>query len=241
MGKVEKIYITMLPMTTEEYAVGQHHTVVSMTESECAGDLKVELLASEKAVHETLGKVQKTHKVMHLKSRIPRMLHSVIPEDACIVEEVSYNAYTRCHTVYKNKYFSRDTFNMAFNTVNRDGGEVLENPFGYDPEHIGGIERISLDLHGAPVNPSFDPSVYYHEESGRGRLSQDWVEAYRAKGMPLMVSYKHLTVEVNNFMMGWVSDEIEKTMRNVITSVQQRIFCTMDEWYGKTIDRGEAE
>ncbi|CAD26613.1 PHOSPHATIDYLINOSITOL TRANSFER PROTEIN [Encephalitozoon cuniculi GB-M1] len=242
MGKIEKIYVTVLPMTTDEYAVGHLHTVSSMTESENAGDLRVELVGAERTVHETLGKVNKTHKIMYLKPRFPRVLHSLIPEDACIVEEISYNAYTRYHTFYRNRYFSSDTFNMVFNTINRDGAEILENPFGYDPEHINQIERISLDLHAAPVNPAFDPSVYYHEESGRGRLDENWVETYKSRGMPMMVSYKHLTVEINNYMMGWVSAEIEKVMRGVITSIQQRIFCTMDKWYGRNnIDRTQEE
>lgn len=236
MGKVEKIYVTVLPMTTDEYAVGHFHTVSSMTESENASGLKVEMIKAETVLHETLGKASKTHKIMYLKPRFPRVLHSLIPEDACIVEEISYNAYTKCHTFYKNRYFSNDTFNMVFNTINRDGAEILENPFEHDPEHTRNIEKISLDLHSPPINPMFDPSVYYHEESGRGRLDEQWMEGYKNKGIPMMVSYKHLTVEINNYMMGWVSTEIEKVMRGVITSVQQRIFCTMDKWYGKTID-----
>ncbi|ADM11544.1 phosphatidylinositol transfer protein [Encephalitozoon intestinalis ATCC 50506] len=236
MAKVEKIYVTVLPMTTDEYAVGHFYTVTAMTESENAGGLKVEILKAESVVHETLGKVSKTHKVMYLKSRFPRMLHSLIPEDACIVEEISYNAYTKCHTFYRNRYFSNDTFNMVFNTVNKDGAEILENPFEYDPARISGVESIRLDLNSPPINPIFDPSVYYHEESGRGRLDENWIETYKNRGMPMMVSYKHLTVEINNYMMGWVSAEIEKAMRSVITSVQQRVFCTMDKWYGKSID-----
>lgn len=236
MGRVEKIYTTVLPVTTEEYAVGQQYVVVSMTEAESVGDFRVELLESTTETHEVLGKVNKTHKVMHLKSKIPSMLQSFIPEDACIVEEIAYNAGTRFHTVYRNRYFSHDTFNMAFHTVNRDGCNVLANPFGYRPEHVDGIERISLDLHENIVNPDFDPSTYYHEESRRGRLQKDWVQAYRDSGMPMMVCHKHLVVEINNFAMGWVSDEIEKIMRNIVASVQQRIFCTMDKWYGRSVD-----
>lgn len=236
MGRVEKIYVTVLPMTTEEYAVGQQHAVVSMTASETTGDFKVELLENTTTMHETLGKVNKTHKLMHLKSKIPSMLHSLIPEDACLVEEMSYNAYDRCHTTYKNRYFSADTFNMSFNTVNLNGHEVLANPFGYDSSHADGIEHIHLHLHENVANPAFNPAEYYHEESGRGQLHADWIEDYRRRDIPLMVCYKHLSVEVNKFAMGWVPGKIEAAMRGVVASVQQRIFCTMHEWYGKRIE-----
>lgn len=240
MSKLEKIYVTALPMTTEEYAVAHQHTVLTMTEAESAGGFQVEILENATMTHDVLGKVDKTHKIMHLRSMIPAMLRSIIPEDACVVEETSYNAYTRCHTVYKNRYFSSNTFSMVFNTINIDGADVLSNPFGYVPEHAGSIECINIDLHENIINPSFDPSIYYHEISGRGRLSAGWVDRYKSMAMPIMVSYKHLTVEVNNFAMGWVTGEIEKAMRRVVRSVQQRIFCTMDEWYGKTMEEIRA-
>ncbi|TBU19684.1 phosphatidylinositol transfer protein [Ordospora colligata] len=232
MSKVEKIYVTVLPMTTDEYVDGQKHAISTMTELESLGGLKVEQIGNDTVVHETLGKSDRTHKVMHLKSKIPRILHSMIPEDAFVVEEISHNARTKCHTVYKNRYFSHDTFKMAFYTVNMDGHEIHENPFEYCVDLADTIEKVHIDLHCDPVDPLFDPSAYYHEESGRGRLVDGWISAYQSKGIPMMVSYKHLSVEVNNFMMGkWVSDEIEKSMRSMIASVQQRIFCTMHEWY----------
>jgi hypothetical protein len=233
MGRVEKIYITVLPMTPDEYAVGQLYTVDSMTAADPNERFRVEVVESMNVVDETLGKAHKTKKVMHLGDKIPGFLRKLIPPDACIMEEASLNTFRRCRTRYRNRYFNHETFNMEFHTVVSKFEAMDQDSFEYD---TAGIERSVQHLHEEVVDSMYDPTVFYHEETQRGRLGKNWIDEYRDRNRPMVMVQRHITVDVNSVVMGWVAGEVEKAMRNIIRSAQQRIFCTMDKWYGKSIE-----
>lgn len=88
-----------MPLTVEEYQVGQLYTLVKASREETQGDTAIEILANEPFENER-GKGQYTHKVIHLGSKVPRIVAALLPASALVMDEKSWNAYPYCRTEY---------------------------------------------------------------------------------------------------------------------------------------------
>lgn len=57
----------MLPLTTEEYRVGQLYMVADQSKKETKGETGIEILKNEPFEDPIMGKGQYTHKVFYIK------------------------------------------------------------------------------------------------------------------------------------------------------------------------------
>ncbi|KAM8904367.1 phosphatidylinositol transfer protein beta isoform-like [Spinachia spinachia] len=92
-----KEFRIVLPVSVEEYQVGQLYAVAEASKSETGGGEGVEVITNEP--YEKDGETgQYTHKIYHLKSKVPEILVKLAPKGSLVVEEEAWNAYPYCKT-----------------------------------------------------------------------------------------------------------------------------------------------
>lgn len=94
----------VLPLTVEEYQIGQLFSVAEASKNETGGGEGVEVVKNEPFQdHPLLGgkfnKGQYTYKIYHLSSKVPGWVRWVVPKGALEIHEEAWNAYPYCRTV----------------------------------------------------------------------------------------------------------------------------------------------
>ncbi|RDD46497.1 Phosphatidylinositol transfer protein alpha isoform [Trichoplax sp. H2] len=88
----------ILPVSVEEYQVGQLYAVAMMSKNETGGGEGVEILVNEPFENDELGKGQYTHKIYHLAKKVPRFIQMLAPRGSMEMHEKAWNAYPYCRT-----------------------------------------------------------------------------------------------------------------------------------------------
>ncbi|KAL0994971.1 hypothetical protein UPYG_G00130120 [Umbra pygmaea] len=92
-----KEFRVILPISVEEYQVGQLYSVAEASKNETGGGEGVEVLKNEP--YEKDGeKGQYTHKIYHLQSKVPSFVRMLAPASALNIHEKAWNAYPYCRT-----------------------------------------------------------------------------------------------------------------------------------------------
>ncbi|KAJ7990267.1 hypothetical protein DPEC_G00298550 [Dallia pectoralis] len=92
-----KEFRVILPISVEEYQVGQLYSVAETSKNETGGGEGVEVLKNEP--YEKDGeKGQYTHKIYHLHSKVPSYVRVLAPSTALNIHEKAWNAYPYCRT-----------------------------------------------------------------------------------------------------------------------------------------------
>uniref|UniRef100_A0A4W4F5B0 Phosphatidylinositol transfer protein alpha isoform n=1 Tax=Electrophorus electricus TaxID=8005 RepID=A0A4W4F5B0_ELEEL len=95
---VVKEYRVLLPISVEEYQVGQLYSVAEASKNETGGGEGVEVLKNEPYENEDGEKGQYTHKIYHLHSKVPTFVRVLAPSSALNIHEKAWNAYPYCRT-----------------------------------------------------------------------------------------------------------------------------------------------
>ncbi|KAF9764014.1 Phosphatidylinositol transfer protein 4 [Nosema granulosis] len=193
MTKVERVYGFILPISSDEYVRGNKYSTIIKTLEDKKTGMLVELVERADEHHEHLGKVKKTVKNLHLHSRIPGIVKKVIPDNACIIKEISYSSSDRIRTIYHNNHFCKSLFSITIDTVT-SSSISKNNPFD--------VEEI--EYHNISLN---------HPQS-----SQE------------SICYKHVSVEVNKYFLGWIAHEIDKHLRGVLVEHHENIVRKREDW-----------
>ncbi|KAI5169154.1 hypothetical protein PAEPH01_0486 [Pancytospora epiphaga] len=137
-------------------------------------------------------------------------------ENGQSVSEMSLNKlFNKCTTIYKNRCFDSNTFSLEVHTVGAD--EPHEKPF---------------DLNTAYKTEWIDFRTYGKADltkTGSRDYSGDW-----EKSFPTIIVYKCVDISVNKFGLGWVTSEVNKMIRGLLISVQQKIVESYEEWANLT-------
>uniref|UniRef100_A0A8C0AV60 Phosphatidylinositol transfer protein beta isoform n=1 Tax=Buteo japonicus TaxID=224669 RepID=A0A8C0AV60_9AVES len=81
----------------ENYQVGQLYSVAEASKNETGGGEGIQVLKNEP--YEKDGeKGQYTHKIYHLKSKVPGFVRMIAPEGSLVFHEKAWNAYPYCRT-----------------------------------------------------------------------------------------------------------------------------------------------
>jgi len=229
-----------LPMTLEEYQVGQLYSVAKTSNLETHDDAGVEILTNEPFENEEMGKGQYTHKIYHLGSRLPGWARALAPASALMLEEKAWNAYPYCKTVLTSP-FMEDKFKFIIETRHvADKGES-ENVHNLPEKELKKREVEIIDITSPAPEKDYkedeDPTTFHSEKTGRGPLESGWIE----KADPVMCAYKLVTVEfkwwglqtrVENFMMSMET--------NIFLKFHKQVFCWIDEWHGMSMEEVRA-
>jgi len=233
----------VLPLTVEEYQVGQLFAVAEASVNETGGGEGIEVLKNEPYTDVPLlgGKYtsgQYTYKIYHVNSKLPRWLRAIIPSGMTDIHEEAWNAYPYCRTVLTNPGYMKDSFSIVIETLHAPGRGDMQNAHELPQDKLAVRNVVVIDIANDPVPASdykteYDPKLFRSEKTGRGQLTDpDW----KAKVEPVMTCYKLVTFTCKFFPF---TSKIESyavgVYRRMFTTFHRQLFCSLDGWHGMTI------
>jgi len=229
-------YRVVLPLSVDEYRVGQLYSVAKTSSQETGNGEGVEVLKNEPYVRDG-EEGQYTEKIYHLGNRLPGWIRAVLPATALQLEERAWNAYPYCKTVITSPFLKeRFTFTIESRHFNDDGQQP--NVHGLDEKQLKSRDVDVIDIAGDKVKKedykeSEDPTLVRSEKAGRGPLHEGWQKT----SDPIMTCYKLVTVEFKMFgLQGRVEQFMVDMERNIFLKFHRQVYCWLDEWFGWTID-----
>jgi len=239
-----KEYRVVLPMSAEEYQIGQLWSVAEASRQETGGGEGVEILVNEPFENVPLcnGKFnsgQYTHKIYHLQSKTPALLRKVAPRGSLAIHERAWNAYPYCKTELTNPDYMGENFFATIETLHLNDRGTSDNVHGLSPEVLAKREVVHIDiardnefLSHHDVKPETSPSLFFSEKTKRGRLGGNWREAVE----PVMCAYKLVTIHFKWFgLQNIVENFGHKQYPRLFSKFHREVFCWIDQWYGLTM------
>lgn len=238
-----KEFRIVLPLTVEEYQIGQLFSVAEASKNETGGGEGVEVVKNEPfddpaVLGESYPKGQYTFKIYHLKSKIPRLLHMLLPAGSTEVHEHAWNAYPYCRTILTNPSYMKDNFMVKIETLHAPDRGTQTNAHNLTAESLKKRDILFIDIANDPVasrdyKQNEDPTKFTSEKTGRGPLQgKEWKQDCE----PVMCAYKLVTVE---FKWMGLTNKIEsfimKQEARLFLNFHRQLFCWLDRWYGLTI------
>ncbi|KAI3383297.1 hypothetical protein SNEBB_008401 [Seison nebaliae] len=248
-----KEYRVILPLTLEEYQIGQLYCTAEASRENTGGGEgivveKNEPFTDKKDLFEGYTSGQYTYKIYKMESKVPAFVKVFISPGRLDIHEEAWNAYPYCRTVLKNPGFMKDDFELKIETLHVQDGGLLENAHQLSPVLLKKRDVSTIDISRDHIpkhdyKADEDPGKFQSTVVNRGPLGPNWIDEYRAiagtsaaEGKPLMCAYKLVTVE---FKMFGFQNRVEKYVINaeqrLFTTFHRKVFCTIDKWHGKTI------
>ncbi|GAA6218794.1 phosphatidylinositol transfer protein alpha isoform-like [Lates japonicus] len=237
-----KEFRIVLPISVEEYQVGQLYTVAEASKNETGGGEGVEVLVNEP--YEKDGeKGQYTHKIYHLQSKVPGVIRMIAPKGSLEIHEKAWNAYPYCRTILTNTYMN-DRFMIKIETWHKPDMGEQENVHGLDKSAWDATEIVNIDIgdrsciNQKDYKAEYDPAIFKSERTGRGPLGPDWKkELANNPDCPHMCAYKLVTVEFKQMLVqGKIESFIQKVEQRLFNLFHRQLFCTIDNWVHLTMD-----
>lgn len=225
-------YRIPLPLTCDEFRVGQLYAVAKASKQETKGDTGVEVLENEP--YEKDGDHgQYTHKIYHLGSRLPGWIAAILPSNMLKLEEKAWNAFPNCRTELSNPSMGdRFTYVIQTKHFDDDRGE-RENVLGVEAKDTKHLNVTLLDIADPVEDSPEDPTVFTSAKSGRGPFTKGWIAAAN----PVMCVYKLVTFEFRYWgLQGKVENFVAGIQGGILAKFHRQVVCWMDEWHGMTMD-----
>lgn len=238
-----------LPVSVEEYQVGQLYSVVEASKAETGGNDGVEVQVNEPytdypshrkdlkrmGLKPDLPPGQYTKKIYHLENKVGSWIKAAAPKGALSLTEEAWNAYPYCKTVLTNPDYMGEGFRIHITTWHKpDRGEsdnVHELPKGkLDKREVIYIDIANDTVNSGDYKAEYDPKLYTKE---RGPLTDP---TWRKSCQPYMTCYKLVEVKFDWPTLRWIG--LEGKIRKFIGTVEQRLFtnfhrqlfCTHFQW-----------
>jgi len=231
----------LLPLTVEEYQVGQLFSVAEASKNETGGGEGIEVLKNEPYTgHPLCGNQydqgQYTLKMIHLASKVPNFIRFLFSK-ALDVQEEAWNAYPYCRTVITNPGYMKDNAYIKIETLHAQDAGTNENAHNLPKNLLDKRKVVIIDIANDSVKASDykadeDPAKFHSERTGRGPLTGDW----RSNTTPIMCAYKLVTCEFKWFgLQSKVESFIMTAERRLFTNFHRQVFCWLDKWHGMTM------
>ncbi|EDL19601.1 membrane-associated phosphatidylinositol transfer protein 2 isoform X5 [Mus musculus] len=238
-----KEYRIPLPMTVDEYRIAQLYMIQKKSRNETHGQGSgVEILENRPYTDGPGGSGQYTHKVYHVGMHIPGWFRSILPKAALRVVEESWNAYPYTRTRFTCPFVEK--FSIDIETFYKTDTGENNNVFNLSPVEKSQLITDIIDIVKDPVPPSEykteeDPKLFQSVKTCRGPLSENWIQEYKKRLLPIMCAYKLCKVEFRYWgMQSKIERFIHDTgLRRVMVRAHRQAWCWQDEWYGLTMEK----
>ncbi|XP_044586561.1 protein retinal degeneration B isoform X3 [Cotesia glomerata] len=247
-----KEYRIPLPLTVEEYRIAQLYMIAKKSRDESKGvGSGVEIKVNEPYTDGPGGNGQYTHKIYHVGSHLPGWFKSLLPKTALQTQEEAWNAYPYTKTRYTCPFVEK--FSVEIETYYFPDNGHQENVFqlsGSDLRNriVDFIDVVKDKPVGADYVQEEDPLLYVSQKTGRGPLTENWLQDYWAEvqgrpqptlsGKSLMCAYKLCRVE---FRYWGMQTKLEKfihdvALRKTMVRAHRQAWAWQDEWIGLTME-----
>ncbi|XP_065659402.1 cytoplasmic phosphatidylinositol transfer protein 1 isoform X3 [Hydra vulgaris] len=230
-----KEYRICMPITVEEYQVGQLYMINKHSHEQSEKGEGVEVLVNEPSNHEKYGEGRFTEKRVHLNSKLPSWIQSYVPKIFYVTEK-AWNYYPYTITEYNCSFLPR--FSIVVKTGYKNDNGCTENFLELEGKELESREIVHMDI-------AFDelPEKHYKKEedcryfkskkTDRGPLEQGW----RMNTVPIMCSYKLVTVEFNVWGLAWrVENFVHNAIKDILLLGHRQAFAWIDDWFDMTLD-----
>lgn len=187
-----KEFQVVLPLTVEEYQIGQLYAVAEASKAETGGGDGVEVLKNEPIDHPEYnkhsrdGKCQYTHKIYHLEQKVPGWIKAFAPAGSLHLHEEAWNAYPFCKTVLTNPGYMEKGFRLSITTWHKEGDRTIDNVHELEGNNLAKRQVISIDIVNDPISSGdykkeYDPSLFSEDQclclhKGKDSNGLDWIE-----------------------------------------------------------------
>ncbi|XP_028313275.1 phosphatidylinositol transfer protein beta isoform-like [Gouania willdenowi] len=231
-----KEYRVVLPCSVAEYQVGQLFSVAEASKNETGGGEGIEVLKNEPYVKAD-EKGQYTHKIYHLKSKVPKFVRAIAPEGSLVFHEKAWNAYPYCKTVVTNEYM-KDNFEIKIETWHKPDLGTTENVHKLDAETWKYVAVVPIDIadrsqvSSSDYKEHEDPAKFKSVKTGRGPLGPTWkTELLTNTDCPRMCAYKLVTVKFKWWgLQTKMESFIHEQEKRIFNNFHRQLFCWIDKW-----------
>jgi len=237
-------YQIPLPITVDEYHIGQLYGVAEASKNETGGGEGIEVVENRPLVegepyYNPDHPGQYTHKIFHLQSKVPAIIRKLAPNGSLQMVEKAWNCYPDCRTEYSNKYMA-DNFYIIIDTKHKDARDI-ENVHNLSDAQLKKRDIQKINIATDPCDPrdykiTEDPTKFHSEKTGRGPLTPAFPEMRTSDDEPQMVCYKLYSVLFKWRVIGsTVENLILKNVRRLLFNFHRQVFCWIDQWHGMTV------
>lgn len=242
-----KEFQVVLPLTVEEYQIGQLYAVAEASKAETGGGDGVEVLMNEPIYHADYqkyshdGKCQYTHKIYHLEQKVPGWIKAFAPTGALHLHEEAWNAYPFCKTVLTNPDYMKNGFRLSITTWHKMGNADIANVHDLDVKKLQMREVVLIDIvndyvKSGDYKKEYDPTFLPENaclHAGVDIDGNNWI----AKQASVMTCYKLVEIEFNWRIIGSkVENFIADFERRLFTNFHRQLYCTHSDWGHLTLE-----
>lgn len=229
-----KEYRICMPLTVDEYKIGQLYMISKHSSEQSGGGEGVEVVRNEPCTDPKHGAGQITEKRIYLNSKLPTWIRKFVPM-LFYITETAWNFYPYTVTEYTCSFLPR--FHVKIETHFENDNGCDENVFGGDPtpkDSVCFLDILSDPIPDKHYKKSEDLSNWVSQKTGRGPLVDGW----RNTTKPIMCSYKRVTCsfEVYGFQ-GRTEDFIHRNIRDILLVGHRQAVAWIDEWHGMTLEQ----
>ena len=245
VSSVIREYRVTLPLSVDEYRIGQLYGVAEASKKETGGGEGVEIIINEPREEvipgEASGKVMKsqyTHKILHLESKMPAIIRKLAPTGSLTIHEKSWNAYPYTRTVYTNDYM-KDGFHIVIETKHEPGTGDIENVHNLNGAQlqkriVDKVDIVNDKVDPRDYKPEEDPTKFSSAKTGRGPLpTGEW----QSSQDPVMTCYKLYHIEFKwHGLQPTVENMIVRSIRRLLYNFGRQVFCWTDHWHSMSVE-----
>ncbi|KAM4600801.1 cytoplasmic phosphatidylinositol transfer protein 1b [Polymixia lowei] len=229
-----KEYRVCMPLTVDEYRIGQLYMISKHSCEQSDGGEGVEVVRNESDTHPQHGPGQLTEKRIYLSSKLPSWARSFVPRFFYVTEK-AWNFYPYTITgQYGVSFLPKFSIRIETRFENNNGDN--NNVFGDKPtpaESVSFLDILTDPIPEKHYRESEDLGCWQSSKTGRGPLEKGW----RDDTKPIMCSYKRVqcSFEVYGFQ-GRTEEFIHKNIRDILLVGHRQAVAWIDEWHGMSLD-----
>uniref|UniRef100_A0A0B6YLQ1 Cytoplasmic phosphatidylinositol transfer protein 1 n=1 Tax=Arion vulgaris TaxID=1028688 RepID=A0A0B6YLQ1_9EUPU len=230
-----KEYRICMPLSVDEYRTGQLYMIAKHSLEQSEKGEGVEIVKNEECSDPVHGKGRFTEKRIHLSSRLPSWISSLIPKVFYITEK-AWNYFPYTITEYTCSFLPR--FSIYIETRYEDNAGSSENCMNLCPEEFEKREVDFVDiaydqLPQKHYKESEDLTKFKSKKTERGPLKKNWKDV----STPVMCSYKVVRVKFEVLgLQGKVESFAHRSVRDILLLGHRQAFAWVDEWIDMTMD-----
>ncbi|XP_026063237.1 cytoplasmic phosphatidylinositol transfer protein 1 isoform X1 [Carassius auratus] len=229
-----KEYRICMPLTVEEYRIGQLYMISKHSNEQSERGEGVEVVQNEPYEDPNYGPGQFTEKRIYLSNKLPSWAKAVVPKIFYVTEK-AWNYYPYTITEYTCSFLPK--FSIHVETKYEDNKGISDNIFDTEPRdeetEVCFIDIAYDEIPERYYKESEDPRYFKSEKTSRGLLQEGW----RDTQDPIMCSYKLVTVKFEVWgLQTRVEQFVHKVVRDVLLLGHRQAFAWVDEWIDMTME-----
>jgi len=231
-----KEYRICMPITVEEYKIGQLYMIAKHSHEQSQKGEGVEVIENRPHEDPEHGKGQFTEKRIYIGSKLPYWIRKMVPKIFYVTEK-AWNYYPFTITEYSCSFMSSFSVNILTKYENNNGS--TENCLNQSKEVLETrvVDHVDIALDQcAPhhFKEEEDLLKFKSNKTSRGPLCEGW----REDTQPIMCSYKLVDVrfELMSLLQSRIEEFVHKAVREILLVGHRQAFAWIDEWFGMTLE-----